>query len=215
MKVIIIGGRGTASVIGEQMYDAHNRFGMDIEVLGIALDDYSGGDIVNGMPILCGIRELHEKYGHYQDVSYVYSLYRSDVLQERTDLLYSLNIPKEKFCNFIHPSAMVARSVRMGHGNIILANCVLNTNAVLGDFNTFNSGDLLGHDTTIGSNNFFAAQVCVGSCMTIGDVNFFGLNSSYKGGISIGNNNLFGMGSVVTKNVEDNCLIYGNPGRIH
>lgn len=28
MKVVIIGGRGTASVIADQMYDAHCRFGM-------------------------------------------------------------------------------------------------------------------------------------------------------------------------------------------
>ena len=31
MKIIIIGGRGTAIVIADQMYDAHKRFGMDIE----------------------------------------------------------------------------------------------------------------------------------------------------------------------------------------
>ena len=43
MKVILIGGRGTAIVIADQIHDANKRYGMDIEVLGLALDDLSGG----------------------------------------------------------------------------------------------------------------------------------------------------------------------------
>ena len=33
MKVILIGGRGTAIVIADQIHDANKRYGMDIEVL--------------------------------------------------------------------------------------------------------------------------------------------------------------------------------------
>lgn len=213
MKVIIIGGRGTPTVIADQMTDAHDRFGMDIEVLGFALDDLSGGNSISGYPILCGIRELHEKYGKYDDVRYVYNLYRSDVIQERTNLLYSLNFPLQRFCNFIHPSVMLARSAQMGYGNILLANVVINSNVILGNFNTFNSGTLVGHDTVIGNNNFFAAQVCVGSNLKIGDMNFVGLNSSLKNFITLGNLNLVGMASNVTKSLENNLTVVGNPAK--
>ncbi len=215
MKVVIIGGRGTAINIADQMVDAHDRFGMDIEVLGLALDDRSGGDSICGYPILCGIRELHGLYGKYEDVRYVYSLYRNDVIHERTEILYSLKIPVEKFCNFVHPTAMVARSSKMGYGNILMANVVLNCNTSLGNFNTVNSGTLLGHDTRIGNNNFFAGHVCVGSLITIGNENFFGLNSSLRGNLSYGSNNLIGMGAVVTKGITDNVIAYGNPARQH
>lgn len=213
MKIIIIGGRGTPTVIADQMTDAHDRFGMDIEVLGFALDDLSGGNTIAGYPILCGIRELHEKYGQYEDVRYVYNLYRSDVIKERTELLYSLNFPIERFCNFVHPSVMLARSARMGYGNILLANVVINSNVILGNFNTFNSGTLVGHDTVIGNNNFFAAQVCVGSSLKIGDMNFVGLNSSVKNCITVGNLNLVGMASNVTKNLDDGTIVVGNPAK--
>ncbi len=211
MKVVIIGGRGTAIVIADQMFDAHKRFGMDIEVLGLALDDRSGGDSISGYPILCDIRDAYARYGQYEDVKFVYSLYRSDVLKERTQLLYSLNIPEEKFCNFIHPSAMVAKSVRMGYGNILMANVVVNSNTVLGNFNTVNSGALLGHDTIIGNNNFFAGQVCVGSVIKLGNVNFVGLNASIRGNLEIGDNNLIGMSSCVVKNIGNDTIAYGNP----
>ena len=37
-KVVVIGGKGTAVVIAEQIYDANVRFGVEIEVLGFAFD---------------------------------------------------------------------------------------------------------------------------------------------------------------------------------
>lgn len=210
-KIIIIGGRGTAIVIADQINDAHIRYGEEIEVLGLALDDLSGGDKISGYPILCGIKELYKKYGQYDDIEFIYSLYRPDVMQERTRILYELNIPSQKFCNFIHPSVMLAKSAKIGYGNVLLANVVVNCNAVLGNFNTVNSGTLLGHDICIGNNNYFAGQVCVGSGLSIGNENFIGLNTSIRNGIAIGNNNIIGMASNITKNVDDNKVLYGNP----
>ena len=214
MKIIFIGGRGTAIVIADQMYDAHQRFGMDIEVLGLALDDLSGGDHVSGYPILCGINELYDKYGKYDDVKFIYQLYRPDLMRERTAILESLNIPVEKFATFIHPSVMVAKSAKLGVGNVILANAVVNCNAIVGNFNTVNSGTLLGHDIIIGNNNYFAGQVCVGSGLTIGNMNFIGLNSSIRNGIIMGDGNIVGMSSNITKSVGDDNVLYGNPAVI-
>ena len=214
MKIILIGGRGTAIVIADQIYDAQQRYGVNIEVLGLALDDHSGGDSISGYPILCDIKDVYDKYRDYDDVKFLYQLYRPDVMRERTELLYSLNIPKEKFTNFIHPSVMLAKSAKIGYGNVLLANVVVNCNAIIGNFNTVNSGTLLGHDITIGNNNFFAGQVCVGSGLNIGDMNFIGLNTSIRNGISIGNGNIIGMSSNITKDVTDDNVLYGNPAVI-
>ena len=74
MKIVIIGGRGTAIVIGDQINDAHDRFGMDIEMLGLALDDHSGGDDISGYPILCDIKDAYVKFEKYDDVKLRFSL---------------------------------------------------------------------------------------------------------------------------------------------
>lgn len=213
-KIILIGGRGTAIVIADQITDAQKRFNAPIEMIGLALDDFSGGDAISGYPILCGIKELYEKYGKYGDIKFLYSLYRPDCMDERTKILYDLNIPKEKFTNFIHPSVMLAKSAIIGIGNVFLANVVVNCNAVIGSFNTVNSGTLLGHDIKIGDNNYFAGQVCVGSGLHIGNRNFFGLNTSIRNGISIGDSNVVGMASNITKDVTDYNVLYGNPAQI-
>lgn len=214
MKIVIIGGRGTAIVTADQIYDANIRFGMPVEVLGLALDDHSGGDEISGYPILCDIKDAYSVYGKYDDVKFIYSLYRPDVMKERCKLLYDLNIPLDKFTNFVHPSVMLAKSAKIGQGNVLLANAVVNCNAVIGNFNTVNSGVLIGHDTKIGNNNYFAGQVCVGSGLEIGNMNFFGLNTSIRNGIVIGDNNIVGMASNITKNVGADSVLYGNPARI-
>ncbi len=215
MKIVIIGGKGTAIVIADQIYDAHIRYGMDIEVIGLALDDLTMGKEIYGYPILCGIHEVYEKYKDDDDVKFIYSLYRSDKIRERTKILYSLNIPEDKWCNFIHPSALVARSVKMGYGNVVLANCVINAGTTIGNFNTLNSGTLLGHDITVGNNNFFAAQVTVGSLLEIGDMNFIGLNSTIRTGIQLGNAVLVGQASNVTHSFEHDETVFGNPAKSH
>ena len=213
-KIVLIGGRGTAIVIADQIYDAHKRFGADIEVLGLALDDHSGGDDISGYPILCDIKDVYEKYKRYDDVKFIYQLYRPDLMRERTQILESLNIPMEKFANFIHPSVMLARSAKIGVGNVLLANVVVNCNAIVGNFNTVNSGTLLGHDILVGNNNYFAGQVCVGSGLKIGNMNFIGLNTSIRNGISIGDGNIVGMSSNITKDVSNDNVLYGNPAII-
>lgn len=215
MKVVIIGGRGTAIVIADQIYDAHVRFGMDIEVIGLALDDRTMGNEICGYPILCGIKEVYDKFKENDDVKFIFSLYRSDQIRERCKLLYDLNIPEEKWFNFIHPSALVCRSVKMGYGNVVLANCVINSNTVIGNFNTINSGTLLGHDIKVGNNNFFAAQVTVGSMLEIGDMNFIGLNSAIKQGVRLGEAILVGQASNVTKSFEQDETVFGNPAQSH
>lgn len=214
MKVIIIGGRGTPTLIAEQMTEAHDEFGMDVEVLGLALDDHSGGDSVNGYPILCGIRELHEKYGHYQDVYYVYSLYREDLIHERSELLYSLNFPLEKFCNFIHPLARVSKKAKMGLGNIIMMNSIVQMNVTLGNFNTV-LGSSIGHDSDLGNNNFFAGRCTMGGCCSIGSENFFGLGTIIPSETKIGSHNFIGAGCCVMRKLKDGRMLYHKGTKIH
>lgn len=211
-KILIIGGRGTAVVIAEQIIDAIERFNYPAELIGFAFDDPEMTEVLD-LPILCHSYEVLEKYGKYDDVEFIYQLYRPDLIRVRSELRDSFNIPIEKYHNFIHPSAYIARSAKIGHGNVFLANTVVNSHAVIGNHNTFNSGDLIGHDTIIGNSNFSAAQVCIGSGLHIGDMNFFGLNSSLRNELHIGDECIIGMASNVTKSLEDKAIVFGNPAK--
>lgn len=213
-KIIIIGGKGTAVVIAEQILDARERYDMDVEFIGFAFDDESFGGEINGYPILCKTTEVKHKYADKEDVFFVYSLYRSDIIKERIDLLTSYGIPENRFLNFIHPSAFVARSVKMGYGNIILANTVVNPNVEMGNYNTFNSTVLIGHDTKIGNNNFFAGHSCIGSNIKIRNGVFIGLNASIRNFVELNDFSLVGMSSNVVKDIEVGKTVVGNPARV-
>ena len=211
MRIVIIGGKGTSMVIADQIYDARVRYGVNVEVIGLALDDRSMGETICGYPILCDIKDVYKKFKHLDDVKFIYALHRPDRIRERTELLYNLSIPLNMFCNFIHPSVMLAHTANIGLGNVILANCVINHGATLGNFNTINSGTLIGHDSTIGNNNFFAGHVVTSSSITIGDMNFIGLNSAIHR--SMGSGNLIGQCSNAIKEIGDNMTLFGNPAK--
>lgn len=212
-KVVIIGGKGTAVVIAEQIYDAHIRFGKDIEVLGFAFDDPAYKDGINDWPVLCGTREAYSKFKKDASVKFVFAMYRSDILKERIALRDSLGIPSDRFLSFIHPTVYVAKSAKLGLANIILANCVINNNVRIGNFTTMNSNSLIGHDTVLGDNNFIAAHTCIGSGLKIGNGNFTGLNCSLRNLITIGDYNLIGMASNVVKDVSNGNVLVGNPAK--
>ena len=211
-KIIIIGGRGGAVVLGEQIYDAQLR-GAPVEFLGYAFDDETLGQDVNGFPIHCKTYEANEKFKTYDDVKFIYQMWRPDLIKERIELLNSYKIPKEKYFTFIHPSAIVAKSAIIGLGTSILGHCVINANAVIGNHCTIHSNTLVGHDTKMGDYNFIAAHTAIGSNNVIGDENFFALKCSINNKIVIGNNCIIAMAANVLKSVDSGVNVMGNPAK--
>lgn len=212
-KVIIIGGKGSCVDIAEEIDDARLRYGIDIKVLGFAFDDpaYSGG--INGWPVLCGTKEAWEIYKNDKEVYFVFGMFRYDIARERFALRDSYGIPIERYLTFVHPTAYVSRSAKVGLGTIILANATIKNNSTIGTRNFINSGVNIDHDTVIGNDNFFAAHSCLGSSITVGNANFFGLNSSVRTPAAIGNYNRIGMCANVLNNIDHDLVMVGNPAK--
>ena len=211
-RIIVIGGKGTAVVIAEQIWDTQISKGT-VEFLGFAFDDEDFYPEIAGFPILCKTWEALKKYEKYDDVKFIFAMYRPDLMKERILLRDGYGIPLNRWATFVQHRAYVARSVKMGHGNVVLANSVINSEAVLGNFNTIQSNVLLGHNTIVGDSNTFAAHCAIGSNSSIGTGNFFGLNTSLNNYVSVGDFAFCGMASNVVKGVSDGAMVYGNPAR--
>lgn len=211
-KIIIIGGKGSAIVVADQIFDAQNK-GSAVEFLGFAFDDLSMGNEIAGFPIIGGTREIYSKFSTYSDVKFIFQLYRPDLMKERIDLLTSLNIPGERFATFIHPSVMLSRNAQIGKGTAIMANCVINSNVIIGKHCTIHSNSLIGHDTNIGDYNFIAAHNVIGSNNMIGNANFFGLNSTFNNYLTIDDGIFVAMASNVIKPLPSGSKVRGNPAK--
>lgn len=211
-KVIIIGGKGTAVVVAEQIYDAQCKHNSQIEFIGFAFDDESCGNEINGFPVLSNTKSVYEKYKKFDDVKFIFQMYRPDLINERIVLMQSYLIPEERFTTFIHPSCMIARSAIIGLGTVIMANTVVNPNAQVGKFCTIQSNVTIGHDSIMGDYNFIATQSTIGN-LVMGSRNFVGINSSTNNFITIGDDCFIGMASNVVKSIPSNTQVYGNPAK--
>lgn len=211
-KIIVIGGRGSGLLIGEQIYDAQMR-GANVEFLGFAFDDPTFGPEINGFPLLCGSREAFSKYEKYKDIKFIFQMWRSDVIEDRIALLERLGIPEERYATFVHPLATVVRSAHLGNGTVVLSGSVVNSNAVIGHHVTIQSGVLIGHDTSVGDYSFITAHCAIGSSSKIGRGCFIGLQTSTNNYLTIGDFAYIGMGSNLIKSVPDRAMAYGNPAK--
>ena len=106
-----------------------------------------------------------------------------------------------------------ARGVQVGE------NCSINTNSIdfghgylisIGNNVTISDAVLLAHD---GSTKRFIGYSKVGKII-IGDNVFIGYNAIILPNVTIGSNVVIGAGSVINRNVPDNVVVVGNPGRI-
>lgn len=212
-KIIIIGGTGTAICIAEQIIDAKNNYNSCDEFIGWSIDDESLGKEIAGYPILCKTQEVKEQYSKYDDVKFIFALYKPDVMKRRIELLNSYGILREKFATFIHPTAYIAKSAIVGTGSVVLSHSSINSNVIIGKNNIINTNVVIEHDTTLGDNNFLAASACVGASVEIGKGTFIGLNSTIRESVEISDYSFVGMGANVLKNTATEQIVFGNPAK--
>ena len=207
-KIILVGTGGHAAEVREYIH-YHNRAKPNepLEILGF-LD-------VND--------ELHKKYGFSEpylgtaeehnvilDAEYMFCF---DNMVYKDKLISSYRIKGAKFLTFIHPTALISESCKIGEGVLVSHNASIGPKAVIGDFNILNSRCTIGHDTVLNKYNFISPQVSLSGNTVVGSYNLFGVNSATIPDIIIGDNNIIGAGSIVTRNIENNFVVVGVPGK--
>lgn len=211
-RVVIIGGKGTAINLAEQIEDARSRYEYPMKVIGFAIDDRSLWPAIAGLPVLCGVHEAWTQFRE-TDVKFLFALYRPDVMLERLSLLSELEIPVQRFANFVHPTAYLATSVSMGKGNVVFAHSSLQHGVTLGNFNIINSNVVIEHEATLQNGSFIAASACIGARVRVGNGVFIGLNSTVREDIVIADGSFVGMASSVLQSVDAGTMVYGSPAR--
>jgi len=121
---------------------------------------------------------------------------------------------KGSFQTVVHPSTFLSKSSQIGSGSFISSNVCINASTKILDNCIINTSVVIEHDCYIKSSVHVAPGAVICGNVEIGEKSFIGANSTIKEGVKIGSNSIIGAGSLVLKNVPDNSLFYGNPGKI-
>jgi len=146
-----------------------------------------------------------ESYKFNSKEKYILSI--SDILV-RNKIITFLKNKKIRLENFIHHTAIVSNTAKIGNGNIIYPYCLIGPKAKIGNFNFLNSSVAIGHDSKVGDNNIFSPNCCIAGHSEIGQSNFFGLNSAVIPSKKIGNKNKIQAGMIVDKDLKNNEVIF-------
>jgi sugar O-acyltransferase (sialic acid O-acetyltransferase NeuD family) len=118
-------------------------------------------------------------------------------------------------CTLISPFAKIGHyGNSIGEGCNIMSSTILTNDILIGKCCLINLSCTIGHDVIIGD----FVEVCPGvnisgNCF-VGDFTFIGTNSTILPGVKIGQNVVVGAGSVVTKDIPDNCIAVGVPAKV-
>ena len=112
-----------------------------------------------------------------------------------------------------HRSAVYSKRAHLGAGVQLLAHCVVNTGAILGDNVLINTGAIVEHDCVVESHAHIAPRACLAGGVKISWGAHIGLGAVVKENISIGEQAVVGAGAVVIDDVPPCSVVVGVPAR--
>jgi sugar O-acyltransferase (sialic acid O-acetyltransferase NeuD family) len=116
--------------------------------------------------------------------------------------------------SIISDDADISNSASVDTGSIIFPDCRINAQARIGKCVTIYTGSLIEHDCVISDNVEISPRCVLAGGVEIGEKAFIGINATILPFVKVGKNSVIGAGAVVTKDIDDNVIVVGNPARI-
>ncbi|SEG51070.1 acetyltransferase [Flavobacterium urumqiense] len=119
------------------------------------------------------------------------------------------------FSSTISPSAVIGNfDVQIGLGSNVLSGTVFSNSTILGIGCIVYYNSIITHDCRIGDFVEISPSVTLLGRCSIDSYSQIGANTTILPDVEIGKNVIIGAGSIVTKNIPDNCVAVGIPAKI-
>lgn len=207
MKFVVCGAGQTGKMVGEFL-----RRQPQLEGIGY-LDDNPElhGRSFYGLTVLGGTARLPELRRQGVEAA----LPVLGAMQVRLRLFRTLRELGYVIPSIVDPSANLCSDVELGEGSIVSLGTNILTNVRVGRYAMIGTGVTIGHDIEIGSNCVIGGGTVIGASTTIGENFNAGTGVVIAAGRkTIGHNVFLCAGTVVLKDVPDNAVVLGNPGRV-
>jgi sugar O-acyltransferase (sialic acid O-acetyltransferase NeuD family) len=208
MNIVLIGG-GTQVSYSIDIIEKQNLH----SIIGIIDSNKQVGDDLYGYKVIGRQEEIITLIAKFNIEGCVITIgdnwSRKKVFDQVNEIAPNLHWP-----NVLHPSILIAKNVELGKGILAMAGVIINSNAHLGDFTNYFTNCNVEHDCFIDDFASISAGVVLGGKVKVGKYSAIALNATIFDRLSIGENTVIGAASLVTKDIPDNVLAYGNPSKI-
>lgn len=149
---------------------------------------------------------------NYENAYFVCAVGASKVREKIIENLKRIN-PKVKFATLIDPSVEISNFVTIGDGTIICAHTIVTVNITIGSHVIINLDCTIGHDAILQDFVTLYPSVNISGITNIGRCSELGTGMQIIQGKKIGEYSIVGAGSVVVKDIPDNCTAVGSPAK--
>jgi len=208
--VVILGSSGTSLEILDTLRAVNEATGRErFRCIGLLDDNPSlKGSTRNGVEIL-GPLSLASTL----DCFIINGVGSSRSFVHKEEMTLRTGCPPERFVTVVHPTASVSPTALLGPGTVVLQNAVVCSNARVGSHVVVLPCAVISHDDVIGDYTCIATGATVSGGVQVGPSCYLGCNCAIIENVQLGKNCLVGMGSVVTRDVEENSVVVGNPAK--
>lgn len=206
-RSVIIGAGTQGQVYASYLLEA------GIDIIGF-IDDKQEliGKSVIGIPVLGCYKDLYTTT-FKEKIESVYCPIGDNHI--RVEYLSMLQKEGYKIPSFIHPSVSIAPDVTLGKAIYMLVGNIVMPHTTIGNYIMINQASTIAHHVKIEDGTFMSSGVNIGARIHVKEKAYIGMGVTVMTGVeNLGENCLLGAGSVIIKNVPDNAVMVGNPGRI-
>lgn len=133
--------------------------------------------------------------------------------QAKRRIVLGLKEKGAQFAQLVHPSAVVARTAKLGEGVVVCPQAVVSADARVGDFVAVNALSGVGHDVELGPYSTLSSQVDLTGWVKVGEACFFGTGARVLPKVRIGAEARIGAGATVFRSVPDGATMYTAPAK--